>query len=236
MKITDVKCAVIGKNPIVRIVTDEGISGYGEAEQYKPYLKPFVLHFREGLIGMDPTDVERCMMRIRQRGGFKPWGAAVSIIEHALWDVAGKAAGVPVHKLLGGKVRDKVRVYNGAIRVPFKAHNPEDFAEDAKRMKGLQGRLQLRQAGHRLPQRHEARIAQHVFRRARPQPVSRRARFRPAHREGHEAHHRLRRGDEGGARRRGRPGARLRPRLDACRTPSASPAPSSISTSCGWRT
>ena len=137
MKITDVKCAVIGKNPIVRITTDEGISGYGEAEQYKPYLKPFVLHFREGLIGMDPTDVERCMMRIRQRGGFKPWGAAVSIIEHALWDVAGKAAGVPVHKLLGGKVRDKVRVYNGAIRVPFKAHNPEDFAEDAKRMKGL---------------------------------------------------------------------------------------------------
>jgi L-alanine-DL-glutamate epimerase-like enolase superfamily enzyme len=137
MKITDVRCAVIGKNPIVRIVTDEGISGYGEAEQYKPYLKPFVLHFREGLIGLDPTDVERCMMRIRQRGAFKPWGAAVSIIEHALWDLAGKAAGVPVHKLLGGKVRDKVRVYNGARRRPYKAYNPEDFAEDAKWMKSL---------------------------------------------------------------------------------------------------
>ena len=137
MKITDVKCAVIGKNPIVRITTDKGVSGYGEVEQYKPYLKPFILHFREALIGLDPTDVERCMMRIRQRGSFKPWGAAVSVIEHALWDLAGKAAGLPVHKLLGGKVRDRVRVYNGAIRVPFKGHNPEDYAEDAKRMKGL---------------------------------------------------------------------------------------------------
>ena len=137
MKIVDVKCAVIGKNPIVRVVTDEGISGFGEVEQYKPYLKPIILHFRDALIGMDPSDVERCMMRIRQRGAFKPWGAAVSVIEHALWDVAGKAAGLPVYKLLGGKVRDRVRVYNGAIRVPFKSHNPEDYAEDAKRMKGL---------------------------------------------------------------------------------------------------
>ena len=74
MKITDLECAVIGKNPIVRIVTDGGIGGFGEAEQYKPYLKPFVLHFREALLGADPTNVERVMLRIRQRGGFKPWG------------------------------------------------------------------------------------------------------------------------------------------------------------------
>ena len=44
---------------------------------------------------------------------------------------------MPVYKLLGGKIRDKVRVYNGAIRVPFKAHQPEDYAEDARRMKAL---------------------------------------------------------------------------------------------------
>jgi L-alanine-DL-glutamate epimerase-like enolase superfamily enzyme len=43
MKIVDLKCAVIGHNPIVRIVTDEGISGYGAVERYKPYLKPFIL-------------------------------------------------------------------------------------------------------------------------------------------------------------------------------------------------
>jgi L-alanine-DL-glutamate epimerase-like enolase superfamily enzyme len=59
---------------------------------------------REALIGQDPTNVERVMLRIRQRGAFKPWGSAVSAIEMALWDVAGKAAGVPVYKLLDGKV------------------------------------------------------------------------------------------------------------------------------------
>ena len=92
MKIIDLKCAVIGKNPIVRIVTDDGISGYGEVKSYKPYLKPFVMQFREALIGEDPTDVERCMLKIRQRGAFKPYGAAVSVIEHALWDIAGRAS------------------------------------------------------------------------------------------------------------------------------------------------
>ena len=43
MKITDLKCAIIGKTPVVRITTDEGISGYGQAEWSKPYLKPYVL-------------------------------------------------------------------------------------------------------------------------------------------------------------------------------------------------
>ncbi len=103
MKITDLRCAVIGKHPIVRITTDEGIHGLGEVEFTKGYIKPFVLHFREALIGEDPTDVERVMLKIRQRGSFKPYGAAVSVIEHALWDIAGKAAGVPAYKLLGGR-------------------------------------------------------------------------------------------------------------------------------------
>ena len=137
MKITDLKCAVIGKNPIVRIVTDDGISGYGEAESFKPYLRPSVLQFRDALIGEDPTNVERVMLKIRQRGAFKPYGAAVSIIEHALWDIAGKAAGVPVYKLLGGKVRDKVRTYNGSLRVPMGDTTPEHYAADCKRMMAL---------------------------------------------------------------------------------------------------
>ncbi|HEY8597167.1 MAG TPA: mandelate racemase/muconate lactonizing enzyme family protein, partial [Thermomicrobiales bacterium] len=111
MKITDLKVAIIGRNPVVRIVTDEGIDGYGEVEASKPYLKPYILNFRDALLGEDPTNVERVMLRIRQRGAFKPYGSAVSAIEMALWDLAGKAAGLPVYKLLGGKVRDKVRVY-----------------------------------------------------------------------------------------------------------------------------
>jgi L-alanine-DL-glutamate epimerase-like enolase superfamily enzyme len=135
VKITDLKCAVIGQNPVVRIVTDEGISGYGEVESYKPYLAPFVMHFKPALIGEDPTNVERVVAKIRRRGSFKPWGSAVSAIEMALWDVAGKAAGLPVYKLLGGKVRDRVRVYNGAVRFPMAGHQPEDYAETMKKMK-----------------------------------------------------------------------------------------------------
>jgi L-alanine-DL-glutamate epimerase-like enolase superfamily enzyme len=135
VKIVDLKCAVIGDNPVVRIVTDEGISGYGEIEQYKPYLKWHVLHLKDPILGMDPTDVERVMLRIRQRGAFKPWGSAVSAIEMALWDIAGKAAGVPVYKLLGGKVRDRVRVYNGAVRFPMTGYTPEDYAENMAKMK-----------------------------------------------------------------------------------------------------
>jgi L-alanine-DL-glutamate epimerase-like enolase superfamily enzyme len=137
MKIVDLKCAVIGRNPIVRIVMDEGISGYGEVEHFKPYLKPYILQLREAMIGEDPTDVERCMLKIRPRGGFKPHGAAVSIIEHALWDVSGKALGAPVYKLLGGKVRDKVRTYNGSLRVPMAGTDPNHYAADCKRMMAL---------------------------------------------------------------------------------------------------
>ena len=137
MKIVDLKCAVIGKSPVVRIVTNEGISGFAQAETWKPYLKPHILAFREALLGEDPTLVERVMLKIRQRGGFKPWGAAVSVIEMALWDVAGKAADLPVHRLLGGKIRDRVRVYNGSIRFPLAGHRPEDYADDLRRMMAL---------------------------------------------------------------------------------------------------
>jgi len=45
IKITDLRCAIIGRNPVVRIVTDQGISGYGQAESAKPYLKPMVLFY-----------------------------------------------------------------------------------------------------------------------------------------------------------------------------------------------
>ena len=137
MKITDLRCALIGTYPIVRICTDAGISGYGGVENFKPYLKPFILYLRDLLIGEDPTNVERVMIKLRQRGAFKPYGAAVSVIEHALWDLAGKAAGLPVHKLLGGKVRDHVRCYNGSRRIKLKDSSPQAYADSMKWMKAL---------------------------------------------------------------------------------------------------
>lgn len=135
MKITDVKCAIIGQNPVVRITTDEGIDGYGEAENPKTYLKPHVLFYKQWMVDEDPTNVERVMMKIRRMGSFKPWGSAVSAIEMALWDIAGKAAGLPVYKLLGGKVRDKVRVYNGGVRFPMQGVSPMDYASNMEKMK-----------------------------------------------------------------------------------------------------
>ena len=135
MKITGLRCTVLGSSPVIRILTDEGISGYSQVESYKPYLRWHVLYYEQFILGEDPTDVERVMTKIRHRGAFKPWGSAVSAIEIALWDLAGKAAGVPVYKLLGGKVRDRVRIYNGAVRFPMAGHSPEDYAANAARMK-----------------------------------------------------------------------------------------------------
>jgi L-alanine-DL-glutamate epimerase-like enolase superfamily enzyme len=135
IKITDLRCAIIGRNPVVRIVTDQGISGYGEAESAKFYLKPMVLFYKEYILGEDPTDVERVMLKIRRLGAFKPWGSAVSAIEIALWDIAGQVAGVPVYKLLGGKIRDRVRAYNGAVRFPMTGQTPQDYAENMAKMK-----------------------------------------------------------------------------------------------------
>lgn len=140
MKIVDLKATIIDRIPVIRIDTDEGIYGYGEAHCPKQHvldLKPFIL-------GQDPTNVERVMLRIRHRGGFKPWGAGVSAIEMALWDIAGKAAGLPVYRLIGGKIRDRVRVYcdcgSGVPldpKDPSSAYSPEAYAEKARRRKRL---------------------------------------------------------------------------------------------------
>ena len=144
MKIVDLKCVNIEKFPTIRIDTDEGVSGFSQIEYFKgAYIIPNVLIYKTLLLEMDPTNVERVMLKIRHLGGFKPWGSAISAIEMALWDLAGKAAGLPVHKLLGGKIRDKVRVYLGG-QTPFSdplprrtGNTPEDYAEDARAKKAL---------------------------------------------------------------------------------------------------
>jgi L-alanine-DL-glutamate epimerase-like enolase superfamily enzyme len=69
MKITDLKCTVMGSNPVVRITTDQGIDGFAQVENSKSYLKPHVLFYRDRILGQDPRDVERVMLRIRQTGG-----------------------------------------------------------------------------------------------------------------------------------------------------------------------
>jgi galactonate dehydratase len=127
MKITDIQCHVMcplqpgsawAKSCVfVEVDTDEGVTGIGEAttEYHELAVKAQIeSELRPRLIGMDPTDIER----IWQLGYRDFWWrrgvvhtSAVSGIDQALWDIAGKAAGLPVFKLLGGAVRDKVRCY-----------------------------------------------------------------------------------------------------------------------------
>ena len=113
MKIVDLKAMVIQMNgwryPIVRIDTDEGIYGLGEARDGSD--KRLLLELRRLVIGEDPTNVEKLFQKIRVRGGRGATGrngGGVSGVEMALWDIAGKAAGLPVYKLIGGKRRDGI--------------------------------------------------------------------------------------------------------------------------------
>jgi L-alanine-DL-glutamate epimerase-like enolase superfamily enzyme len=129
--ITDLRCALIKGHVVIRVMTNVGVNGYSMGEYTKPYLKQFVLFYKDYILGMDPTDVTQVTMKIRRMGSFKPWGAAVSAIEIALWDIAGKVANVPAYKLLGGKVRNKVRVYSGGGKPVMTRFDPSEFAEQA---------------------------------------------------------------------------------------------------------
>ena len=160
MKIVDFRCTLIGPYPVLRLVTDTGIDGFAQAESAKvcppsppasalrlgltaarcwpreqTYLVPHVMFYKDMVLGCDPTDVQRVVLQVRRMGAFKPWGAAVSMIEVACLDIAGKALGCPIYKLLGGKVRDRVRVYNGNLRFPIESYTPEGFAADVRKMK-----------------------------------------------------------------------------------------------------
>ncbi|WP_430592030.1 galactonate dehydratase [Humidisolicoccus flavus] len=100
----------------VRIATTDGIVGWGEAslEGYSETVRTAVEQFAEYLVGQDPARIEDHWQTLT-KGGFYRGGAvlasAISGIDQALWDIAGKRLGVPVHALLGGHVRDKIRVY-----------------------------------------------------------------------------------------------------------------------------
>ena len=135
MKITDLKVFPVNQFVYVKIVTDEGVHGIGEAslsgrsmavvEALKTHLKPL-------LIGRDATRIEHIWQDIF-RGTFWRGGpvlqSALAGIDIALWDLAGKALGVPTHRLLGGKTRDKVLVYRhvgGAT--------PEQLVENSQRL------------------------------------------------------------------------------------------------------
>ena len=119
MRITDVKVLPIDRYLFVEVHTDEGIVGLGESGAWG-YLEAsgeVVKSFREYLIGKDPLRIEHHWQVLYRCTHFR--GAAImgalSAVDIALWDIAGKFFGVPVYQLLGGKCRDKARVYGHVI-------------------------------------------------------------------------------------------------------------------------
>jgi len=114
LRITDIRCAEITGAPfrscLIKIMTNQGIVGLGEVRDGAS--KTFALMLKSRLIGENPCDVDRLFRRIKQFGGHGRQGGGVSAIEIALWDIAGKAYDVPVYQMLGGKFRDRVRMYS----------------------------------------------------------------------------------------------------------------------------
>lgn len=139
LKITDIKCAYIrnGSGLFVKIHTNQGIWGCGEGVDAVPGTYHLVKSFARRIKGQNPLNVNRLFEDIRKSGFFQGaqsgmYVAVLSAVETALWDLAGKALGVPVYQLLGGKFRDKIRVYMDTALYQNRLPKPEDFAASAK--------------------------------------------------------------------------------------------------------
>lgn len=112
LKITDMRYALtsaMGGTAIIRIDTNQGIYGLGEVRDGADPRYALILKSR--ILGLNPCNVEMIFKIIRQFGGQSRQAGGVCAVEMALWDLCGKAYGVPVWQLLGGRYRDKIRLY-----------------------------------------------------------------------------------------------------------------------------
>ena len=151
LKITDVQVFLVGAGRTyvyVKVLTDQGIHGWGEAYSAGPdeATAATVRDFKSWLVGKDPRNVEylwATMYNFTRFPGGLVVNAAISGIEQALWDIAGKAAGLPVYMLIGGKCRDKIRVYQSAG-----GKTPELLAESARQLIAKYGYTAIKSAPH----------------------------------------------------------------------------------------
>ena len=114
LKITDIRFAKITGAPMdcimVKIMTNSELVGYGEIRDWSS--ETYGLLLKSRILGENPCNIDKIFRRIKQFGGHSRQAGGVCGIELALWDLAGKAYGIPVYQMLGGKFRDKVRVYS----------------------------------------------------------------------------------------------------------------------------
>src|SRR5690625_3380029 len=118
-------CSVL-RTLIIRLYTNQGIMGHGDVRDIGDYR--YALMLKSRLLGENPCNVDKLFRIIKQFGHHGRQGGGVSGVEMALWDLAGKAYGVPVYQLLGGKFRDKVRIYCDTTT----SNNPDEFARRLK--------------------------------------------------------------------------------------------------------
>lgn len=113
LKITDMRFADIAGAPmhctLLKLYTNQGLVGLGEVRDAGS--RTYAAMLKSRLLGENPCDVDRLFRRIKQFGGPARQAGGVCGVELALWDLAGKAYGVPVYQMLGGKFRDRIRIY-----------------------------------------------------------------------------------------------------------------------------
>jgi L-alanine-DL-glutamate epimerase-like enolase superfamily enzyme len=130
LKITDMRYAVVmnggGRCPVIRIDTNQGIYGLGEVRDGGDWR--YALFLKSRIMGMNPCNVEMIFKKIKQFGFHARQAGGVCAVEMALWDIAGKAYNVPAYQLLGGKYRNKVRLYADTPRM----NDPAQFAAKMK--------------------------------------------------------------------------------------------------------
>lgn len=130
LKITDMRIAYIHgapmRVPIIRIDTNQGITGYGEVRDGGS--PRYALMLKSRILGENPCNVEKLFKKIKQFGGPARQAGGVCGVEMALWDLAGKAYGVPAFQMLGGKYRDKIRLYSDTTI----SRDPDEYARRMK--------------------------------------------------------------------------------------------------------
>src|SRR5579885_448165 len=114
LKITDLRVATVvkpGPSPctIVRLDTNQGVYGLGEVRDGAS--ATYALMLKSRILGENPLRIDYIFQKIQQFGGDARQAGGVVSIEMALWDIAGKVYGVPIYQMLGGKWRDRIRIY-----------------------------------------------------------------------------------------------------------------------------
>src|SRR5678810_787370 len=112
LKITDMRycvTTVLGRTAIIRIDTNQGIYGLGEVRDGAD--ERYALMLKSRILGLNPCNVEMIFKTLKQFGGQSRQAGGVCGVEMALWDIVGKAYNVPAWQLLGGRYREKIRLY-----------------------------------------------------------------------------------------------------------------------------